>query len=748
MRFASLTIPLLAASSFALVAAPATAQNATGASYTSAARKGIATVVQQPPVVDGRLDDQAWKDAPPYEGFVQRELHEGEPVSERTEVRIVTDGEALYVGAWLFDREPSAIVPGEKIRDVSLDNSDYFAIILDTFLDRQNGFVFATTPAGIEYDGQVTKEGEGGGISVTGQSRQQSGSMGGFNLNWDGSWTVRTTSDSSGWYAELRIPFSTLRYGSGATQSWGLNLARGIRHKSEDAYWSFIPRQFNLYRLSRAGTLEGIKVPVQRLATITPYVLGGARRDFAIDERTHGTNEIGADAKYGLTPSLTLDLTYNTDFAQVEVDEQRTNLTRFSLFFPEKRPFFLENAGLFSAGTPQAVDLFFTRRIGIDTLGTPVPIRGGGRLTGRAAGMDVGALEIVTDELTGSQPANSYSVVRAVRELPSHSRIGLLAVERVATRDGADHNGTYALDGRIGASDAWTFDWWGARTDTPDRRGDDFGYSMRGAYTTSKWNNSARVVAVGSNFNPEVGFLNRAGGYRYYELSVMHFVRPGWKWLKDWDPHSSYRGYYNLDGSWLNAQFHFDLTELELANGGKFGPELNVFHEGLKAPFEIGPNVVLPVGSYDYAVAGLDWATNPSAPFSFVLRGDFGPFYDGTRNGGNVVFTYRHGATLSSSFTFDYNDVRLNEGSFIRQLIGTRIAYFFTPRVFAQSLVQYNNQQHIWTANARFGWLGTAGTGLFVVFNDGEEADGYFRWTRPQTRSFIVKFTHQIGTGG
>jgi uncharacterized protein DUF5916 len=724
------------------------AQTQAGSATPFTRRTGVVTVVRQPPVIDGKLDDDVWKRAPVYDGFVQRELHEGEPVSERTEVRIVADGEALYVAAWLFDRDVSAIVPGEKIRDVSLDNSDYFAIILDTFLDRQNGFVFATTPAGVEYDGQVVKEGEGGGINVTGQTRQQSGSMGGFNLNWDGSWTVRTSTDSAGWYAEFRIPFSTLRYGAGSTQSWGLNLARGIRHRGEDAYWSFIPRQFNLYRLSRAGTLEGLELPSQRLATITPYVLGGARRDFAVDERMRGTNEFGADAKYGVTPSLTLDLTYNTDFAQVEVDEQRTNLSRFSLFFPEKRPFFLENAGLFSAGTPQAVDLFFTRRIGIDTLGAPVPIRGGGRLTGRVAGLSVGALEIATDGVAGSQPANSYSVIRAVRELPARSRVGVLAVERIATANNADRNGTFAVDGRIGAGDALTFDWWGAKTSTPDRRGDDFGYSVRGAYATENWNNSARVVAVGSNLNPEVGFLNRQGGYRYYEATIMRFVRPGWTWLKDWNPHTSYRGYYNLDGSWLNAQFHVDLTELELANGGKFGPELNVFHEGLKAPFEIAPNVVLPIGSYDYAVVGLDWATNPGAPLSFVLRGDFGPFYDGTRNGGNVVFTYRQGATLSTSFTFDYNDVRLNEGSFTSQLIGTRLAYFFTPRVFAQSLVQYNNQQRVWTANARFGWLGTAGTGLFIVFNDGEEAEGYFRWTRPQTRSVIVKFTRQIGTGG
>ena len=724
------------------------AQSQAGARLPTVARIGTATIVARAPVIDGRLDEDVWRNAPVYDGFVQRELREGEPVSERTEVRIVSDGEALYVAAWLYDRDPSGIVPGEKIRDVSLDNSDYFAIILDTYLDRQNGFVFATTPAGVEYDGQVTKEGEGGGISVSGQSRQLSGSMGGFNLNWDGSWTVSTSRDSAGWYAEFRIPFSTLRYGSSSTQSWGLNLSRGIRRKGEDAYWSFIPRQFSLYRLSRAGTIEGLKPPTQRLATVTPYVLSGTRRDFAIDDRLHGTNEFGGDAKYGVTPSLTLDLTYNTDFAQVEVDEQRTNLTRFSLFYPEKRPFFLENAGVFSAGTPQAVDLFFTRRIGIDTLGAPVPIRGGGRLTGHAAGLSLGALEIVTDEVAGRQPANSYSVIRAVRELPSRSRIGVLAVERLATNNSDDRNGTYALDGRVGVGDAWTLDWWGAKTSTPNRAGDDLGYSVRGAYSTANWSNSVRVVAVGSNLNPEVGFLNRTGGYRYYELSVMRFVRNSeWKWLKDWDPHASYRGYYGLDGSWQNGQIHLDLTELELGDGGKIGPEVNVWHEGLTAPFAIAPNVTLPVGSYNYTVYGLDWTLNPSAPFSFVLRGDFGPFYNGTRNGGNVTFTFRRGATLSSSLLFDYNDVHLDQGAFTRRLIGTRLAYFFTPRVFAQSLVQFNNQDRVWTANARFGWLGTAGTGLFVVFNDGEEADGFFRWGRPQTRSVIVKFTRQIGTG-
>lgn len=714
-----------------------------------------AHVISNAPVINGRLDDAAWQTAEPFAGFVQRELQEGAPVTERTEVRILTDGEALYIGAWLYDRDPAHIVPGEKVRDVTLTNSDYFAIILDTYLDRQNGFVFATTPAAVEYDGQVVKEGEGGGINQTGQTRAQSGSMGGFNLNWDGSWTVATSVDSLGWYAEFRIPFSTLRYGGAAKQNWGLNFARSIRRKNEEAFWAFIPRQFNLYRLSRAGTIEGLQVPVRRVATVTPYVLGGMQRNYALDATGRNAfdssrpGEIGADLKFGLTPSLTLDLTYNTDFAQVEVDEQRTNLTRFPLFFPEKRPFFLENAGTFSGGTPQLVELFFSRRIGIDTSGRPVPIIGGGRVSGRVGGMTVGLLQLFTEDVNDGPPTTSYSVARISRELSARSRVGALAVQRMATDSTGDHNRTYAIDGRIGAGQDWTFDWWGSKTETPGRTGDDFAYSARAGYQTADWNHTLRYVQVGDAFNPEVGFLNRAGGYRYYELSFMRLVRvPEWKWLKQWNPHSSFRGYYGLDDFYQSGQWHVDLTEVEFANGGRFGPELNIYHEGLQKPFEIAPGVTLPIGSYDFPSLGLDLSTNPSTPVSLTLRGDFGPFYDGHRNGGSATLVARHGASFTSSLLLDYNDVHLDEGDFVRYLIGTRFAYFFTPRVLVQSLVQYNNQAQAWTANARFGWLNTAGTGLFVVFNEGQVADGFFDWVRPQSRSVIVKYTRQFGTGG
>ena len=729
-----------------LIVAPqsASAQNGNGSAH-----KAAATAVKDHPVIDGRLDDPVWQAATPLSGFVQRELHEGEPVTERTEVRVLTDGEALYVGAWLYDRDPSGIVPGEKIRDVTLDNSDAFALILDTFLDHQNGFLFATTPAGVEYDGQVSKEGEGGGISVPGQARSVSGSMGGFNLNWDGTWMVRTTQDSAGWYAEFRIPFSTLRYGAGKNQTWGVNFSRRIRRKNEDAYWSFVPRQFSIYRLSRAGAIDVPQLPTPRLATATPYVLGGASRDFSLSTGAKRTQEFGVDSKYGITPSLTLDLTYNTDFAQVEVDEQRSNLTRFNLFFPEKRPFFLENAGAFSAGTPQALDLFFTRRIGIDTLGQPVPIIGGGRVSGRVGTYTLGALAIATDRVAGVQDKQAYSVGRVTREFGPRSRLGIITILRNDLDSTDSRNATLGVDGRVGVGEAWTFDGWAAKTETPSRTGDDYGFSGRANYSTANWNHTARVIRAGIDFDPQVGFVNRAGGYEYYELMVQRLQRyANLPWLKQWNPHTTYRVYYRPDGYRLSSQLHVDMTEIETARGGRFGPELNVYHEGLTAPLTLATGVTLPVGNYSFPTWGLDWSTDPSAALSMLTRADAGPFYNGTRRGGTAAFTYRRGATFSTTLSLDYNDVQLDQGNFVRQIIGTRFAYFFSPNISLQSLMQYNRESRAWTANTRFAWLRTAGTGLFVVWNDGETADGFFSWQRPQARSLVVKYAHQFGTGG
>ena len=265
------------------------------------------------PTIDGRLSDPVWQTATPLTGFVQREPVEGQPASERTDIRVLFDDDAMYIGAWLFDRTPSAIVMGDQRRDASLDQSDAVQILIDTYRDRQNGFVFATNPNGIEYDGQVANEAQSG---ATGGGLQQSGSGGGFNLNWDGQWTVATTMDEWGWYAEMRIPFSTLRYPKGGAQIWGLNVSRHVRRRNEQSYWAPIPRQFNLHRVSLAGELTGLRAPARRVITATPYVLGEAFRDFRTQPSTDGSAAIGLDGKIGVTQSLALDVTINTDFAQ------------------------------------------------------------------------------------------------------------------------------------------------------------------------------------------------------------------------------------------------------------------------------------------------------------------------------------------------------------------------------------------------------------------------------------------------
>ncbi len=738
---------------------PPTLSAAAADSFARAARArprpvASATITSETITIDANLNEAAWATSTPVSEFIQRELNEGVPASERTEVRFLSDGIYLYVGARMFDREPRLIVPGEKIRDGTLGNSDYVAIILDTYHDRQNGFVFATTPAGIEYDGQVIREGEGGGVFTAGQNRSQAGALGGFNVNWDASWTVATRTDSLGWIAEFRIPFSTLRYAGGGDQTWGLNIARSIRRKNEELFWSFIPRQFNIYRLSLAGELKGLTVPQRRIQTVTPYVLSSAQQRWpAAPEPLKAINkypaEFGADAKFGITPALTLDLTYNTDFAQVEVDDQRINLTRFPVFFPEKRPFFLENAGTFSAGTPQAADLFFSRRIGISN-GVQQPIIGGGRLSGRVGGTTIGLLQMVTDEPDGGGDGQSYTVARGIRELSARSRVGGIFVQRMNTSDTDDANRTYALDGRLGLGQSWTIDAWGARTETPGKPGDDLAASARAAYQTRVWNNSARVLQVGGDFNPEVGFVSRPAGYRQYQLTGMRFFRrPEWSWFKQWNPHVNFTETRGIEDDFVQSRsWHIDATEIELASSTRFGPEWNIATEGLQAPFEISPGVIIPVGTYTWGGLGFDFTTDASRNFSVTGRADFGDFWTGTRKGGNATFTFRQGATFSSSFLIDYNSVKLPQGDFDRSLTAVRLNYFFTPRIFVQTLTQFNNQQEIWGANVRFGWLNTAGTGLFIVFNDGREATGFFDWVRPQQRTLFVKFTRQFGTGG
>ncbi|MEK7256228.1 MAG: DUF5916 domain-containing protein, partial [Bacteroidota bacterium] len=347
--------------------------------------------------MDGEvLSDPAWQPVVPLAELTQNQPNSGQPASEKTEIRIGYTASTFYLSVVCHDAEPERLVVSDSRRDADLESTDAFLFILDTYHDGQNGFVFGTNPIGIEYDAQVDNEGQGN----FGNVRQQGVVIGGFNLNWDASWTVKTKTGDFGWSAEFAIPLRTLRFRSGDNQTWGVNFRRNIRKTNEIAYWSPIPIEFDLKRLSLAGELTGLNLSSPGNLKIIPYVLGQVSKNYEEpDAETEFKPEFGGDVKYSITPSLTLDLTYNTDFAQVEVDEQQVNLDRFNLFFPEKRPFFLENAGLFSVGSPGEVDLFFSRRIGIGEGGGLVPIIGGARLSGKISRTNVGLLSLFTDDV-------------------------------------------------------------------------------------------------------------------------------------------------------------------------------------------------------------------------------------------------------------------------------------------------------------------------------------------------------------
>ena len=710
------------------------------------ARIGRAASTIEAPAIDGRLDEDVWAAAEPLTDFVQANPFEGEPSTERTEVRILFDDEAVYIGAMLFDSDPEGIIATDARRDSGLDDTDSFQVIFDTYHDLQNGFVFGTTPAGLEYDGQVSNAGGGGGMGGGPQMRARIGSGGGFNLNWDGSWTVATHVGEDGWSAEFAIPLRTLRYGD-SPQTWGLNFQRNIRRKREEAFWSPVSRNFNLYRLSLAGELRGLELRTPRNIQITPYALGAGGQDFSAEAEMQTNFDFGADAKVGITPSMNLDLTYNTDFAQVEVDDQQINLTRFNLFFPEKRPFFLENAGNFSMGAPGSVDLFFSRRIGIGPSGTPVPILGGARLSGKAGDYNLGFLNMQTQEVAGVVAANNFTVASVSREFGPRSSLGAMFVNRMGTGGAAlddDWNRTWGLDGQLGIGESVTFSGFAARTETPGYEhldGGEYAYRARGEYFTNRLRLWAGMTEVQANFNPEAGFLRRSA-YRSLDYGYFSYHRPEWAPVfRELRPHITYNGFRTLDGFLETARLHVD-SHVDFENGWFFSPAMNRITEGLQEPFEIREGIVVPPGTYEHWQAGWRWNTNSADPVSYSGGLDYGGFLSGEQRTVDTTLNLRWGTRLITSASWLYNDIQLAEGSFVANLGQFRAAVNFTPLIYLQALLQYNDDSDVWSSNVRFSWLNTAGTGLFIVYNDTEGLGNTL--IGPQNRSLTVKYTRQF----
>ncbi len=675
-----------------------------------------ATLLEKNPLVDGNiLDDAIWQSITPIKELIQIKPQFGAPVSEKTEIRFAYTNTTLYVGVICYDDDPGKIVVSDSRRDADLNDEDSFLFIIDTYNDQQNGFLFGTNADGMEYDAQINNEGQGNFNA----NRQQGGVIGGTNINWDASWIVRTEIGDYGWSAEFAIPLRSLRFAPGTDKTWGVNFQRNISKTTETAYWASLPIGFDMKRLSLAGKVTGLQLKNPGNLKVIPYALTQFTKDKAVTPSNNDTNfEAGVDIKYSITPSLTLDLTYNTDFAQVEVDDQQINLDRFNLFFPEKRPFFLENAGQFTVGSPGEVDLFFSRRIGIGEDGLLVPIIGGARLSGKVGQTNIGFLSMFTDDVDAvGIEKNNFTVARVNQDFPkSRSSLGGVFINRAGLGDlDNDYNRVFAADGKLGLGKKAQITGFIAKSTTPGIEKKDHAYKVLAAYEWDGWNLRAGYTEVGEGFNPEVGFLQRTA-FRKPEFLIFkaHRYNNAGSFL-EMRPHVSYRGYWNFNDELVTGFLHVD-NHWVWKSGFEIHTGINFTTEGVQQPFEIS-GVTIPVGRYRHEEFQFILITNPNKALSLSTRSFIGGYFGGDRIANSGTLNFRIGDKFSSSFTMSHNILDLPNGDVTAVVAGARLSYSFTPRMFLQSLIQHNNVSDITSANIRFGWLQNANTGLFIVLN-------------------------------
>jgi hypothetical protein len=699
------------------------------------------TFLEDSPVIDGNiLGEKLWDKVPIIENLKQIKPDYGLPASEKTSIRVAYTNKSFFVAVVCYDTAPDKIVISDSRRDADLNDEDSFLFILDTYNDQQNGFLFGTNASGMEYDAQINNEGEGNFSS----NRQQGGVIGGTNINWDASWEVKTESGDYGWSAEFSIPLKSIRFNSGNDKTWGINFQRNISKRSETAYWANLPLGFDIKRLSLAGKMTGINLKSPKNLKVIPYALTQVAQDKIISKKNSSRIDFGGDIKYSLTPGLTLDLTYNTDFAQVEVDDQQVNLDRFNLFFPEKRPFFLENAGQFSVGSPGEVDLFFSRRIGIGDGGSLVPIIGGSRVSGKVGQTNVGLLSMFTDEVEIDGDIgiikNNYSVARVNHDFTkSRSSLGGLFVNRNGIGISDDYNNVFALDGKLGLGKKAQITGYVSKSTTPGIKSREHAFKILAVYNWNGWNLRAGYTEVGEGFNPEVGFLQRSA-FKKPEFLIFKQWRPKntGKFLEV-RPHVSYRGYWNFNNTQETGFLHID-NHWVWQSGFEIHTGINFTKETVLEAFPISLVTIDP-GIYDHKELQFVMFTNPNNKTSFRNRTYIGGYFGGSRISSSNKVNLRLGDKFNAETNFNYNRLKLPNGLTNVVITGLRLAYSFTPRMFLQSLVQYNNVSEITSVNARFGWLKNANTGLFVVINIVRDNDFL---NQLNNQSITIKYSYQF----
>ena len=689
--------------------------------------------LREPLVLDGRLDEPVYGTVPAVSDFVQQVPDEGAPATERTEAWIFFDDRNLYISARCWDSHPERMIANEMRRDGQIFQNENFAVALDTYYDRRNGFLFHTNPLGGMFDGDVRPT---------------------MNRDWNGVWDVKTGRFDEGWTVEIVIPFKSLRYRPGPSQIWGVNLRRIVRWKNEVSYVTPVPASFSMggiNQLSIAGTLVGLEVPgAASNIELKPYAISDLTTNRtatpAIDNDAGG--DVGFDLKYGVTESLTADLTYNTDFAQVEVDEQQVNLTRFSLFFPEKREFFLEGQGIFDFGGVRgrgrggagglAPILFFSRRIGLSR-GQVVPIDVGGRLTGKVGPFMVGVLHIQTAaEPVSGAPTTGFDVVRLKRDILRRSSIGALITRRSVSDVGAGSNEAYGVDGTFSFYDNLDINTYLARTATPGLAGDDLSYRAQLDYNADRYGLQVERLVVGEQFNPEVGFVRR-GDVRRSFGSLRFSPRPraiaAIRKLS-WDGSVDYitNGAGRVETRTVAGGFG-----IEFENSDRFSAGYARNYEFLAEPFAIRSGVTIPVGGYGFDDWQLSYAFGQQRKLSGGFAFSRGSFYGGEKTSvgisrGRVGLTSQ--LSVEPGVSFDWVD--LPQGSFTSRLVSARTTYSVTPRMYIGALLQYNASRASISTNVRLRWEYVPGSEFFVVYT--EERDSLTpRFPALENRALVVK---------
>ena len=691
--------------------------------------------------IDGQLSEAEWQSTPVAGQFVQQQPSEGAPVSHahRSELRFLYDDEHLYIGARFHEDEPSRLVINELRRDFNARAGDLFVVVLDTFLDKLNAYNFQTNPACAIRDSQSYDDGRT------------------INANWDGAWTCRSTIDGEGWTVEEAIPFKQLRFPRSETQVWGLQVFRLIRHSNEQTVWNPVPRQFNQFKTSYAGVLEGITgVKPGRNIRIKPFAIGEARR---LQQVGSTRFDGGLDAKIGIGTNLVLDASLRTDFSQVETDAQQINLTRFSLFFPEKREFFLENQGAFQIGPPASSSSnlvpFFSRTIGLSDTGTPIPVVGGGRLTGKVGRTSVAMLNMQTEQEVRAGglaplPGANFTVLRLGREFFRNSSAGVfyLGKER-----GAGYNRLFGADTRLNPTREWQVDGMIMRS---EKNGVGEGLAWRAGTQVDRGltQYTLSYTSLGNTFRDELGFVPRQG-VDILNTNLMRRLRPRRvarriREIRPQLPMSRFtRGVTNpatgrpigVETALISPTVQVEMADASVAEvSATWDEELLVSPfrpQGIPSGQSIAPGryqFINYVASYDAQVA------RRFAP-GVQLRG--GEFYDGSRTGFSLGGRLRVSEKLATTLTYSRDVITLPATRFTTSLAVARIDASFSTRMFLSAFIQYNSVTRQLASNIRYQLIHRPLSDLFLVYNDTQFID-VSRPTALQVpaRALTLKYTH------